>query len=123
MNLYRELATPGRGRKLFAPCCNGLLTQYRELENPRKGTVEYIRGSLIEEQLRKVKRGVWMGYLYVCEQGASIGIADNRFQVKYRDGMIKSIPAETLEVIEVFGKVQITTQCRSECLRRGVNIL
>ncbi len=30
-----------------------------------------------------------MGYLYVCEQGASIGIADNRFQVKYRDGMIK----------------------------------
>ncbi len=51
--------------------------------------MEYIRGSLIEEQLRKVKRGVWMGYLYVCEQGASIGIADNRFQVKYRDGMIK----------------------------------
>ena len=45
--------------------------------------MEYIKGSLIEEQLRKVKRGVWMGYLYVCEQGASIGIADNRFQVKY----------------------------------------
>lgn len=85
--------------------------------------MEYIKGSLIEEQLRKVKRGVWMGYLYVCEQGASIGIADNHFQVKYRDGMIKSIPAETLEVIEVFGKVQITTQCISECLRRGVNIL
>ena len=64
-----------------------------------------------------------MSYLYVCEQGASIGLADNRFQVKYRDGMMKSIPAETLEVIEVFGKVQITTQCIEECLKRGVNIL
>lgn len=64
-----------------------------------------------------------MSYLYVCEQGTSIGLADNRFQVKYRDGMVKSIPAETLEVIEVFGKVQITTQCIEECLKRGVNIL
>ena len=64
-----------------------------------------------------------MSYLYVCEQGATIGLADNRFQVKYRDGMVKSIPAETLEVIEVFGKIQITTQCIEECLKRGVNIL
>lgn len=64
-----------------------------------------------------------MSYLYVCEQGASIGLADNRFQIKCRDGMVKSIPAEVLEVIEVFGKVQITTQCIEECLKRGVNIL
>lgn len=64
-----------------------------------------------------------MSYLYVCEQGASIGIAENRFQVKYKDGMVSSIPAETLEMIEVFGKVQVTTQCIEECLKRGVNIL
>ena len=64
-----------------------------------------------------------MSYLYVCEQGATIGITENRFQVKYKDGMVKSIPAETLEVIEVFGKIQITTQCMTECLKRGVNIL
>lgn len=44
-----------------------------------------------------------MSYLYVSEQGASIGIEANRFQVKYKVGMIKSIPAETLEMIEVFG--------------------
>ena len=43
-----------------------------------------------------------MSYLYVCEQGASIGLADNRFQVKYKDGMISSI---------------------EECLKRGVNML
>ncbi len=64
-----------------------------------------------------------MSYLYVAEQGATIGICDNRFQVKYKDGMLKSIPVETLEVIEVFGKVQITTQCLEECLKRGINIL
>lgn len=64
-----------------------------------------------------------MSYLYVCEQGASIGFADNRFQVKYKDGLLKSIPSEVLEVIEVFGKVQITTQCMEECLKRGINIL
>lgn len=61
-----------------------------------------------------------MSYLYVCEQGASIGVAENRFQVKYKDGMLRSIPAETLEVIEVFGNVQVTTQCLAECLKRGV---
>lgn len=48
-----------------------------------------------------------MSYLYVSEQGASIGIEANRFQVKYKDGMIKSIPAETLEMIEVFGSVRL----------------
>ena len=64
-----------------------------------------------------------MSYLYVCEQGASIGVAENRFQVKYKDGMLRSIPAETLEVIEVFGNVQVTTQCLAECLKRGVNII
>ncbi len=64
-----------------------------------------------------------MSYLYVSEQGASIGISENRFQVKYKDGLIKSVPAEPMEVISVFGKVQITTQCMEECLKRGVDIL
>ena len=64
-----------------------------------------------------------MSYLYVAEQGAVISINEERFQVKYKDGMVRSIPAETLEVIEVFGKVQITTQCIEECLKRSVNII
>ena len=64
-----------------------------------------------------------MSYLYVSEQGASIGISENRFQVKYKDGLLKSVPAEPLEVISVFGKVQITTQCMEECLKRGIDIL
>ena len=64
-----------------------------------------------------------MSYLYVCEQGSSIRFEGNRFQVKYKDGLLKSAPAETLEMIEVFGNIQITTQCMTECLKRGVNII
>lgn len=64
-----------------------------------------------------------MSYLYVCEQGAVVGFSENRFQVKYRNGMLTSVPAEVLEVIEVFGNVQVSTQCLQECLRRGVNVL
>ena len=29
-----------------------------------------------------------MSYLYVSEQGANIGITNNRIQVKYKDGLV-----------------------------------
>ena len=64
-----------------------------------------------------------MSYLYVCEQGSTINYAQNRFSVTYKDGMISSIPAETLEEVTVFGAVQITTQCIQECLKRGIAII
>lgn len=64
-----------------------------------------------------------MSYLYVCEQGAVIGYEGCRFQVKYKDEMVRSIPAETLEMIQVFGKAQLTTQCIEECLQRGVSVV
>ena len=64
-----------------------------------------------------------MSYLYVCEQGSRIGFEENRFEVRYKGSVIQSVPAEMLEVIEVFGKVQLTTQCVTECLKRGINIL
>lgn len=63
-----------------------------------------------------------MSYLYVSEQGAVIGFTGNRYQVKYKDGMLKSLPVEVMEEISVFGKVQLTTQCIQECLKRGVNV-
>lgn len=37
--------------------------------------------------------------------------------------MLRSIPAETLEVIQVFGRVQLTTQCMEQCLQRGINVV
>ena len=64
-----------------------------------------------------------MSYLYVSEQGSTISINANRFEVKCKDGMLRSIPAETLEMIEVFGKIQMTTQCMEECLKRGISVI
>ncbi len=64
-----------------------------------------------------------MSYLYVNEQGSTIGFNANRFQVKCKDGLERSIPAETLEMIEIFGNVQLTTQCMVECLKRGINVV
>lgn len=64
-----------------------------------------------------------MSYLYVSEQGATIAIEANRFLVMCKNDLVRSIPAESLEVIEVFGRVQLTTQCMEECLKRGVNVL
>lgn len=45
-----------------------------------------------------------MSYLYVCEQGAVISVSENRFHVKYKDGMTKSVPAETLEMLMCLGR-------------------
>ncbi|MBR6769891.1 MAG: CRISPR-associated endonuclease Cas1 [Lachnospiraceae bacterium] len=49
-----------------------------------------------------------MSLLYINENGTIIGVEGNRFTVRYKDGMIKSIPVETLESITVLGIVQIT---------------
>lgn len=63
-----------------------------------------------------------MSLLYVNENGAVIGMDGNRFTVKYKDGMCKLVPAETLEGIVVLGQAQLTTQCMTECLKRGVAV-
>lgn len=63
-----------------------------------------------------------MSYLYVSEQGAKISISGNRFVVKSPDGMERSIPAYPMEVIQIFGNVQMTTQCMEECLKSGVTV-
>lgn len=63
-----------------------------------------------------------MSYLYVTENSAEIGIADNYAYAKYKDGMIVKVPFETLESISIFGHAQISTQCVQKCLSRGIPI-
>ena len=64
-----------------------------------------------------------MSYLYVSEQGANISLNSNRIEVKYKDGMLKSIPIETLETMEIFGGIQLSSQCMAECLKRGISVI
>lgn len=64
-----------------------------------------------------------MSYLYVSDQGSVIGINAHRVEVKSKDGSIRSIPVETLEVIQVFGNVQLTIQCITTCLMKGITVI
>ena len=63
-----------------------------------------------------------MSYVYICEQGAVVGVEGNRLQVKYKDGMVKTLPIEPLESIELFGRIQVSTACMTECLKRGITL-
>ena len=63
-----------------------------------------------------------MSYLYVNTQGATLSVKANQFQVRNKLKTLKSIPAETLEAIEIFGNVQLTTQCIKECLKRNIPV-
>lgn len=63
-----------------------------------------------------------MSYIYICEQGATIGFSTNRLTIDYKDGMKKTLPIEPIEAIEIFGNSQITSQCMKSCLTRGIDI-
>lgn len=63
-----------------------------------------------------------MSLLYINENGAVVACESNRVVVKYKNGMLKSVPIETLEGITILGAVQITTQCMEECLKRGISV-
>lgn len=63
-----------------------------------------------------------MSYLYVTEQGAVIGIEQNRITVTYSENAKKSIPIETLESIAILSKAQMTTAAVIECLKRGIPV-
>lgn len=63
-----------------------------------------------------------MSLIYVNENGATIGVSENRCVIKYPDGMEKLVPIETLESITIMGQAQLTTACVQECLKRGITV-
>ena len=63
-----------------------------------------------------------MSLLYVNEDGAVIGLEANRCIIKYKDGLKRSIPIESLEGVTILGKSQVTTVCMEEFLKRGISV-
>ena len=47
-----------------------------------------------------------MGFLYVNENGATIGVEANQCTVNYKDGMKRLIPIESLDGITIMGRSQ-----------------
>lgn len=63
-----------------------------------------------------------MSYLYLCENGATVGVEENYVVVSYSDGMKKKIPVETLESIQIFGHASMTSPCITQCLKKGFRL-
>lgn len=63
-----------------------------------------------------------MSYLYINENGASIGISENRITVTSKDGMKRMIPIETLDGISMLGRSQMTTPAIEQCMLRGIPV-
>lgn len=59
-----------------------------------------------------------MSYLYINENGANISVEESYVKVSYKDGLIKKIPIETLDSIQIFSKANMTTPCTIECIKR-----
>ncbi len=59
--------------------------------------------------------------IHLIDNTAKVGNEMGRIYIRGKDGE-KSIPIETVEGINVYGKPQLTTQCVEECLKRGIPI-
>lgn len=61
--------------------------------------------------------------LYICHQGAQISINENQFHIKKTDDTYRAFPIHMIEMMEIFGNVQITTQAVKRCLQEGIPIV
>lgn len=61
-----------------------------------------------------------MSYLYINENGANISVEESYVKVAYKDGLMKKIPIETLDSIQIFSKANMTTPCTIECMKREI---
>lgn len=60
-----------------------------------------------------------MSLLYVNEDGASIGVDSNRLAIKYADGLLRSVPIETVDSITILGQAQLTTNAYGHVWKEG----
>lgn len=63
-----------------------------------------------------------MSFLYITENGCVISVTSQRLEVKYKLGRERSIPIETLESIEIFGKSQMTAQAMQVSMERLIPV-
>lgn len=63
-----------------------------------------------------------MSILYIADPEAKIGFVDNRVVATYSDGMEHTLPVESVESITLLTKVQLSTKCMEQCLKRGIPV-
>lgn len=63
-----------------------------------------------------------MSHIYVTSNGSTVTIDGGRIKVIQKDGLVKSIPKETVESISIFGNSSITTPCMQFLLTEGISV-
>ncbi len=63
-----------------------------------------------------------VAYLYLMEQGSVLRKIGNRLVVEKDGAILRDMPYHKLEVVTLFGNVQVTTQAMSELLDAGIRL-
>ncbi|SFR79451.1 CRISPR-associated endonuclease Cas1 [[Clostridium] aminophilum] len=63
-----------------------------------------------------------MSVVYITENGAMLTAENNRINIKYKNGLLESLPVETVECIILLGKGQLSTQCMETCMTKGIHV-
>ncbi len=77
----------------------------------------------MESDFARTEKGdVKMSLIYVAENGAVVGVENNRLTIKYKDGLLRTIPIETVEGISILAKAQLSTACMETCMEKGIPV-
>lgn len=63
-----------------------------------------------------------MSHIYVTSSSVQIGIEGGRIIIKNKDGIIRSIPRETVESISIFGRTGLSTAAIQFLLEKGLPV-
>ena len=63
-----------------------------------------------------------MRHLCVCTQGAKLSYMSHRITVGIDGDVVRSVPIEPLESIEVYGNIHMTTPLIQELMRRNISV-
>src|SRR5204863_4592466 len=63
-----------------------------------------------------------VAYLYLTEQGSILRKAGDRLLVEKDDEVLLDLPYHKLEMVLLFGNIQVTTQAMAELLEKGVGL-
>lgn len=74
------------------------------------------------EKLTKQIKETCLGYLYITENGVSVGLDGGNMLLSFPDGRAESLPKEVVDSILIFGRSQLTTPAIQYCLNRGINV-
>lgn len=63
-----------------------------------------------------------MSHIYITDNGATVTVDGGRLKIMQKDGVVKSVPKETVESISIFENSSITTPCIQFLLTEGISV-